>query len=401
VRSEGRAASGLWLSCDEDPALAGGAGVRAWLWLCCDQDPALAGGAGVRAWLWLCCDQDPALAGGAGVRAGSGLARDPIAQVRWRLMSQALGRLLAMSIDRRIATLAERQHGLISRDQAVAAGATAGQVRHRLANGRWRPVRRSVYAVNGTPPTWHQATLAVCLALGERCWLSHRTAARLWGLNLPGVRSRDTVEVLVPTGGQRTLDGVTCHRSGCVPSSHLTRRHHLPVTTLARTIVDCAPLLRPGDVAAVVDDAVRNHQLRIADLASTLVEGRRRHPLALRAVLAAWQDGHDAGGSRRELGVLRAIRRARLPAPVQQHRVAVDGTTRYLDFAYPDLLIGIEFDGFAEHGRIRSTFDDDRVRRNGLTLAGWMMLHVTSAMTEAEIVAWVARALALRSRSAS
>lgn len=307
-----------------------------------------------------------------------------------------------MDLERRIARIAEGQLGLVTLAQAVAVGATTDQARHRVRTGRWRRARRSVYVINGSPPTWQQAALAVCLAIGEGAWLSHRTAARAWSLDLPG-RPPGSIEVLVPTGRQRSLPGVVCHRSLHLPMPHLTRLDRLPLTTVARTIVDCAGDLPHGALGDVVDDAVRSHRLRIADLAAAIDDvGSTRSLGPLRGVVAA-RTGADyhPGGSARERRVLHAIRRAGLPAPVHQHPVTIDGQRRTLDFAYPPLQVGLEFDGFAEHGRIRSTFDDDRVRGNGLALAGWLILHVTSAMTDAEIASWVARALALRQRQAS
>jgi very-short-patch-repair endonuclease len=81
---------------------------------------------------------------------------------------------------------------------------------------------------------------------------------------------------------------------------------------------------------------------------------------------------------------------------VHQHPVEVGGRRRHLDLAYPAERLGIEFDGFAEHGLLRSTFDDDRVRDNDLRLAGWLMLHFTSRSKPAEIVETTARALRQR-----
>jgi very-short-patch-repair endonuclease len=73
----------------------------------------------------------------------------------------------------------------------------------------------------------------------------------------------------------------------------------------------------------------------------------------------------------------------------------VSGRSRRLDFAYPEERIAIEFDGFAEHGLLRSTFDDDRVRGNALALAGWLVLHFTSRSSAAEIADRTREALAL------
>ena len=79
-----------------------------------------------------------------------------------------------------------------------------------------------------------------------------------------------------------------------------------------------------------------------------------------------------------------------------QFPVDVGGRRRYLDFAYPAERVAIEFDGFAEHGLLRSTFDDDRARDNALRLAGWVVLHFTSRSTAEYVVETTASALAAR-----
>jgi hypothetical protein len=116
----------------------------------------------------------------------------------------------------------------------------------------------------------------------------------------------------------------------------------------------------------------------------------------MRPVLALRLEGQHEGGSDRELAVLDVLRDAGLPRPVQQHPIEVAGRTRYLDYAYVEPMIYLEFDGFAEHGLIRTTFDDDRARDAELALLGWLGLHFTSATTPDELASRVARALAAR-----
>lgn len=94
--------------------------------------------------------------------------------------------------------------------------------------------------------------------------------------------------------------------------------------------------------------------------------------------------------------MLDVLDRANLPRPVQQFRVLVGGEPRLLDFASPDALVAIEWDGFAEHGLIRSTFDDDRDRDAELQLLGWIVIHVTSNTRRQDLERRGRQALALR-----
>ena len=68
--------------------------------------------------------------------------------------------------------------------------------------------------------------------------------------------------------------------------------------------------------------------------------------------------------------------RAGLPELVFQHPVLVGGRWRRIDFAFPALHLAIEVDGYESHARY-DVFEDDRVRGNELTLAGWTVIHFT------------------------
>jgi hypothetical protein len=77
------------------------------------------------------------------------------------------------------------------------------------------------------------------------------------------------------------------------------------------------------------------------------------------AVLEARQTAVHLGESEPVLRIATLLVGAGLPPPVHQHRVRVEGRTRRLDLAYPELMIAIEYDGWAYHSQ-RSAFDADR-----------------------------------------
>lgn len=306
-----------------------------------------------------------------------------------------------MDVEADLAQLHRSQHGLITRRQAMAVGQSPMGIRTRLSRGDWLTVRRSVYALSGVRPTLEQAALATCLAVGCACWASHRTAAALWGLRVP---TREVIEVLTHESRRVRLVGVDQHRTVQLPRADLTRTRLVPSTSVARTLVDCAPHMSRRSLSRAVDDALRRDLLTIAGLAfcvGRLDHGGGRTLLPLRAVLGDRLPGYDPGANDRELGVLGILVRAGLAVPVQQHRVVIGGRERFIDYAYPDELVGLEFDGFAEHGRIRSTFDDDRLRGNDLAVAGWLMLHFTTNSPTSHIVARTAQALARRQRQSA
>ena len=77
--------------------------------------------------------------------------------------------------ERLIRSYMRKQHGLISRAQALQAGMTRHQVQHHLDMDRWRAVAVSVYQNAAVPETPRSRLLAACIAHGGLA--SHRAAA--------------------------------------------------------------------------------------------------------------------------------------------------------------------------------------------------------------------------------
>jgi very-short-patch-repair endonuclease len=291
--------------------------------------------------------------------------------------------------------LARRQLGLITRAQALQL-VTIDELRTQIDNGTLVQRRRGVWALAGAPETYEQAVLAAILAIGEDAWASHRTAARLWGLKVP---APDAIDVLTMPHERHRLDGVAQHRNKLVVAGDVTLTGAIPVTSIARTLLDCSPWLPGRSLGRAVDDARRRGLLRTEDLMAAhaaVDEGARTGRHLVRPMRKVLSDRHHAGGSERELNVLRILRKAGLPLPVQQFPIVIGGRQRYLDYAYPVEKVFLEWDGFSEHGLLREVFDDDRDRDAELHLTGWLGLHFTSNTTPADLVSRVERALALR-----
>jgi very-short-patch-repair endonuclease len=66
--------------------------------------------------------------------------------------------------------------------------------------------------------------------------------------------------------------------------------------------------------------------------------------------------------------------------------VRVGGDRFRLDFAYPEAMVAIEYDGWDAHSS-RAAFDRDRRRDRILQLAGWRVLRFTSQTPDHEVVA--------------
>lgn len=290
------------------------------------------------------------------------------------------------------------QLGLITFGQAREAGLTRHQILSRVQSGRWRRPRTGVFVVNGAPATWGQAALAAVLAAGPEAVASHATAGVLWGL--PNVFHEVVYEVSTPRPRRARHHGVQVHRTVRFLEMEHTVRGGIPLTAVARTLVDLSAALSVEQLGIATDHARREGFLRLDDLRKCiagLAPAPGRRPKRIEAVLGARIKGYDKSESGLEMRVLRAIVGAGLPEPVQQYWVTLDGRRRRIDLAYPELMLAIEVDGWANHGP-RSAFDADRARENELDITGWHRLHFTSAFSDRAIAETVAKKLAALGR---
>ena len=147
-------------------------------------------------------------------------------------------------VDARVAALAAKQHGLLTRTQATGLGATRSMIQYRIGTRRWDQVAADVFRIVGSPLTWRQDLLAAVLAWGPGSAASHRAAAPIFSMSgfSPG-----RIELTVPRSRKRTHGKGTVHRHPLFRSD-VTTVDGIPVTTPARTLIDLA--------AVCSDDAI-------------------------------------------------------------------------------------------------------------------------------------------------
>jgi hypothetical protein len=275
--------------------------------------------------------------------------------------------------------LARSQHGVILTTQALAAGATVAWLKWQVEAGFLVRGDPRVLRLGDTAPTWESDALQVCLVRGPDTVLSFGTAAHIRGLDL-GPWSEQRLEVSVPhSTGYRSSELVCVHSSRRLVSSDRCRWGRLPLTTVARTIVDVAGsgMLQPAQLGRLVDDAVLSNKTSVVLLQSILGRsGRGRSGIrAVEQALAPWL----AGGvdSHAEAEVYRLLLRAGLPAPACQYEIR-DGEVfvARVDFAWPRWRLVLEVDGFQYHDG-PAKFVEDRHRANRLAALGWRVISTT------------------------
>jgi hypothetical protein len=293
-----------------------------------------------------------------------------------------------------IVRLALHQHGLITLKQALALGATTDTAQYQVARGRWAAIRRGVYIVGAAPSTWEQRAMAACLAGGPDVLASGRSAARTWGL----VQRIGRLQVMVAGRRRVRLSGVQVHRSILLPEVDRDVARGIPVTSLARTLVDASSGQDPEVVGRWIDQALRDHGLDLVEIECCLARlagPGRRDVRSIRAAMALRPTGYDPGESTLEARVTRVLAHAGLPPPVLQHPVRRgDGRVARIDISYPWAMVALEPEGFRFH-HDRTAFDHDRIRSAELTLLGWDVYRLTSAMSDRYLETTVTSALDL------
>jgi very-short-patch-repair endonuclease len=296
--------------------------------------------------------------------------------------------------DNAIAKLAARQRGVVSAKQLHAAGFDDAAIKRRRRAGHLHRLHRGVYLVGHAVAPERAAEVAALVACGPWSVVSHRSAARLWGL--PSFRDWTTpVEVTVAGRDAGRKPGITIYRAQALDARDVRRIDGIPATVPARTLLDLAAVLPIDDLEVAIADARACGLLGDGDLVQVLDRSHgRRGTKALRSLLERARGGGmtRSEAERRMLGL---VRTAALPVPKVNARVG----RLEVDFLWQDQKVIVEVDGYAFHAGKRS-FERDRERDATLVARGYAVLRVTWRQLAARrdaVIARVAAALAMRS----
>ena len=238
---------------------------------------------------------------------------------------------------------------------------------------RFRRIFHGVYIRADVKVTTEVRARAVMLIAKDGGYVSHHTAARLWGGWAPV--STDT-HISTPGVESRTeRRGIRAHRAepGVVP----VVRNGIPLAPPARVFLQLAgDGLGLVDLVAVGDSLIakgRVTQQELIDAAATWGgTGCRRARRAAGLV----REGVDSVMETR-LRMLMVL--ARLPEPrVNRILRADDGSWEYrIDLSYVGILLAIEYEG-RQHAESASQWNSDIRRRTKLEAMGWRIVLVTA-----------------------
>jgi very-short-patch-repair endonuclease len=270
-------------------------------------------------------------------------------------------------------------------DQLQASGLNSRAIRHLVNRGGLVRLRYGCYiraslwekqspTVRGLQLIHAHAHGTLTTSTGNFVY-SHTSAARLHGLFL--WNTDDLVHILlrVRPSGERLGKDVRGHTRPYA-DTEVTSLGRLRVTSLERTVVDCAMMLdyRQGLVLA-------DHALRLGanlDLMNAMAGKvpRRSGVRNLRRVLANADTRAESAGETltREL-----LARLKLPMPEAQVEVQSRAGRHRLDFAWKEKKVALEFDGKVKYFDYKPTGEvlfQERRREKALTEDGWYFVRL-------------------------
>lgn len=262
---------------------------------------------------------------------------------------------------------------MVCRTQLLDAGVPRTTIGDRVRSGRLIRLHRGVYAVGHARLRREGRWLAAVLAVGRGAVLSHRDAAGLHDLR----PANHTLTDVTTTANRPDEPGIRVHRTRVLDARDITTINGIPVTTVARTLVDLAGLRLPHDhLTRAIKEAERRGAFDLHALEAAMARTRGRRGPGHRAMRQAVMERRslEATFTRSPLedAFLRLLRDQGLPSPATNAQV--EGFE--VDAVWRAQRVAVELDGWQDHGA-RRAFEEDRTRDATLTAAGWRVVRFT------------------------
>jgi very-short-patch-repair endonuclease len=254
------------------------------------------------------------------------------------------------TVEQRIALMAGRQHGVVTRRELLGAGVSAVGIDRRLQKGVLLPEYPGVYRVGHRAPSLEALYLAAVRACGDGAVLSGLAAGHLLG-----VVKDAAPEPEVTASTERRIKGIRTRRSRKIDRRDATTFRGIPVTTVPRTLVDLAAVLAIDHLARACHEAAVRYRTTPKQVEAVLAR-RPNSPAAakLRSVL---RGDTKVTLSELERAFLELLRAEGLSLP-ETNRVAGG---RRVDCRWPEYRLTVELDSYRYH-HSRYAWEQDRRR---------------------------------------
>ncbi|MEN8114871.1 MAG: DUF559 domain-containing protein [Actinomycetota bacterium] len=282
-------------------------------------------------------------------------------------------------IDRLLATIATRQHGVFSHRQALAVGATRGQIDYRRASGAWIDLDYAVYSLDSSPATWRRQVMAAILSK-NRARASGFTAGVLHGM---ANCRKGKPEIAVPSSGNAVSKLAVVRRRSDFTSRKQVLVDHIPTFDAATTLFDLASRLPPERLRRTIDDCLVRRRVTAEELRAVLdlYDGcRMAGAVRFREAIEEITDAYVPSQSDLEGLLFGILDDPRIPHPDRQAKLSwwEELPHRVDAYIHPWVLIA-EGDGRTYHTK-RADFENDRRRDNLAVAHGYRVLRFTYRM---------------------
>jgi hypothetical protein len=229
-------------------------------------------------------------------------------------------------------------------------------------------------ALEGKPDGAHVLRAAAAVArMGRGAVLSHRSAAVLHGIDLVG-NVGDVTITGRPAAGRKGSDGVHLYTTP-LPPEHVTTKFGVPVTTVARTVVDLARTATFADGVVAADSAIRKRLTSKSELRAVLATSPRRRGAAQAARVVDFATGMSESALESIARV--AFDHEGLPAPEVQIWIpaATGEAIGRVDFYWERHKTIAEVDGALKYDEDPSRARAQLRRDKRLREAGYEVVH--------------------------
>jgi very-short-patch-repair endonuclease len=246
-----------------------------------------------------------------------------------------------------VAALAERQHGVVSREQLRGIGMSEGAIDHAAASGRLFPIFRATFGVGHSHVGMHGRMLAAVLACGTGAVLSHGSAALLLGL---WESEPQAIHVIAPNQAGRKIPGIRRHHVPSPFRHEVIVQKSVPCTSPSRTIVDLAGGVGDVSLRRTIEQAAVLELLDVPAIDAILSGPRRRGSTRLRGILEDWRRYSKVQlRSRMEAKLLSLLSQRTLPIPNCNEVLRIDEHSFEIDFLWRAHRLAVETDGGRFH----------------------------------------------------
>jgi hypothetical protein len=262
--------------------------------------------------------------------------------------------------------------GVVSGRQLGLLGLSRDEISAQVAHGDLKRLHRGVF-VDGRSPLGDNAYLkAALLAVGPAAWLAGKTAAAVWGLR---PLSLAPIEIGVTATSTPRHRGLDVTRAALPPHrSEIRNRRGMRVSSVSRLLVELAPRATSDELDQLIETAVRNGLLDLAELERTLIRHARRPGVGkLKAALVAYRPAPKRKSDFERAFDRWLVKHPEIPDP--QRNVKLAGRWE-VDCYWPDNDLVLELDGRPYHIAAQD-FERDRLKDAWLQREGLRVLRVS------------------------